>query len=90
MTKEKILQEFSDINHVYNNCTRYDTLKHMLDELTEQKTGHWIEKDGYGGVTYYDCSECGGSWTTIDGTPWNQGMQYCPNCGAKMESEDKK
>ena len=42
MTKEKILQEFSDINHVYNNCTRYDTLKHMLDELTASKTEHWV------------------------------------------------
>lgn len=50
------------------------------------KTGHWIEKDGFDGDTYYDCSECGESWTTIEGTPWNNGMKYCPNCGAKMET----
>ena len=59
----------------------------------EPKTGHWIEKDGYDGDTYYDCSVCDESWTTIEGTPWNNGMKYCPNCGAKMveehESEDK-
>ncbi len=54
----------------------------------EPKTGRWIEKDGYDGDTYYDCSECGESWTTIEGTPWNNGMKYCPNCGAKMESEE--
>ena len=48
-------------------------------------TGKWIEKDGYDGDTYYDCSVCGESWTTIDGTPWDNGMKYCPNCGAKME-----
>lgn len=35
MTKEKILQTFEDINLVYNDCTRYDTLKRMLDELQE-------------------------------------------------------
>lgn len=35
MTKEEILQTFSDINYAYNNCTKYDTLKRMLDELTE-------------------------------------------------------
>lgn len=48
------------------------------------KTGHWIEKDGFDGDTYYDCSECGESWTTIEGTPWNNGMKYCPNCGCRM------
>lgn len=53
-----------------------------------EKVGRWIEKDGYDGDTYYDCSECGESWTTIDGTPWNNGMKYCPNCGAKMEVKE--
>jgi hypothetical protein len=35
MTREEILQTFSDINNAYNNSTKYDTLKRMLDELTE-------------------------------------------------------
>ena len=35
MTNEEILQTFSDITHAYNNRTKYDTLKRMLDELTE-------------------------------------------------------
>jgi hypothetical protein len=35
MTKDEILKYFKDINHAYNDCTRYDTLKHMLDELQE-------------------------------------------------------
>ncbi len=51
----------------------------------KQKMGQWIEKDGYDGDIYYDCSECGESWVTIDGTPWDNGMKYCPNCGAMME-----
>lgn len=32
-TKEQILECFKDIDHAYNDCTRYDTLKCMLDEL---------------------------------------------------------
>ena len=61
-----------------------------IDEIPSvtQKSGKWIEMDGYDGDVYYDCSECGESWTTIEGTPWDNGMKYCPNCGAKMESED--
>lgn len=33
MTKQEILVEFKDLNHVYNDCTKLDNLKHMLDEL---------------------------------------------------------
>ena len=65
--------------------------KRLLEQ--ESNTGHWIEKDGFDGDVYYDCSECGESWTTIEGTPWQNGMAYCPNCGCRMvepqESEDK-
>lgn len=35
MSKEEILDYFKDINHAYNDCTKYDTLKRMLDELQE-------------------------------------------------------
>lgn len=56
----------------------------MLKEQEAEK-GHWIEKEDYNMDTYYDFSMCGESWTTIDGTPWQNGMNYCPHCGAKME-----
>ncbi len=55
----------------------------------ECKTGKWIEKDGFDGDVYYDCSACGESWTTIEGTPWDNDMNYCPHCGAKMEGAEK-
>lgn len=77
-----------------NDKSRVDEITNCIAMVVNEpsiqpkpKTGHWIEKDGFDGDTYYDCSECGESWTTIDGTPWNNGMKYCPNCGAKMESE---
>lgn len=64
--------------------------KKALELLKEQlKTGRWIEKEDYNMDTYYDCSVCGESWTTIDGTPWQNGMNYCPHCGTKMLMEDK-
>lgn len=33
MTKEEILEHFKDINYAYNESTRYDDLKRMLEEL---------------------------------------------------------
>ncbi len=55
----------------------------------QKQTGQWIEKDGYDGDTYYDCSECGESFCLIDGTPTDNLYNFCPNCGKKMESEVK-
>ena len=96
MTKEEILQTFSDINYAYNNCSKYDTLKRMLDELTEdmpskQKMGRWIRekkhhKDDFQEFDYLDvrCSECGArkriGWTNV---------RHCPMCGVKMEPYTK-
>lgn len=76
MTREEILQAFDDINFVYNDCTRYDTLKRMLEELTERKRGEWIHYDD-GDFDYdYKCSLCGYAvWDNSD---------YCPNCGTDM------
>ena len=62
-------------------------IKELPTIQPEPKEGHWIEKDGFDGDTYYDCSVCGNSWTTIDGTPMNNDMNYCPNCGAKMTNK---
>ena len=59
-----------------------DTLQGWRYE--ERPQGEWVEKLDYNRDTYYDCSVCGNSWTTIEGTPWDNGMNFCPNCGASM------
>ena len=38
MTKQKILEYFKDINHAYNESTRFDDLSHMLDELMQSNS----------------------------------------------------
>lgn len=54
-------------------------------EAEPVRHGHWIEKDWVDGDTYYDCSACGHSWVTIEGTPQDNEMNYCPYCGAHMD-----
>lgn len=43
--KEKILHYFRDINYVYNDCTKYDTLETALDAYKEEimKLGNKIK-----------------------------------------------
>ena len=74
MTKWQILEYFKDINLVYNDCTRYDTLKMMLDKLTERPTGEWV--DNATGDQFM-CSCCKND-VLLD-------YDYCPHCGSKME-----
>ena len=37
MTKHEILNYFRGINNAYNDCTRFDSLSHMIDELLEKQ-----------------------------------------------------
>lgn len=60
-----------------------DAIKTIDDQ--QQKKGHWIEKVDFDSNPYYECSVCGVLWTMIDGTPEDNGMKYCPRCGARLE-----
>ena len=94
---EDAISREAAINIASLHCLTIDETVKALEQLPsvtqKPKTGHWIEKDGFDGDVYYDCSECGESWTTIEGTPWDNEWKYCPNCGCRMveprESEDK-
>ena len=71
----------------------YERIMQILGERikplpsVQPRRGKWIEQDGFDGDVYYDCSVCGNSWTTIEGTPWENGMSFCPNCGADMRGD---
>lgn len=53
----------------------------------ERPKGKWSEHEDYCGDTYYTCSNCGRDWCTIEGTPVDNMMNFCPNCGAQMKTE---
>lgn len=74
------------------NSAEYWNSTHVMQAIAnvpivEPKTGRWIAHDDYDGEVYYTCSRCEEPWVTIDGTPQENRMKYCPNCGAKMEGE---
>ena len=57
---------------------------------SEPKRGRWVEEEDVFGDTTYVCSVCGEPWTLIEGTPAENNMYYCPNCGAKMGEDTYK
>ena len=74
-------------------CYRLDTVNYDCAEkcgdYLPQKSGKWIvdreivNESGKPTIYHFTvrCSECGFKYANT--------TNYCPNCGAKMESEDK-
>lgn len=83
MTREEAKQRLLDTAWLGSNEDRDKTeeaVKVLITALEQEpKVGHWIDGDR----TKWKCSNCG--YGVLD---WNN-TPYCPNCGAKMESEDK-
>ena len=65
MTKQEILDKFNDINFVYNDSSKHDTLSMMLDELLKEQEAKKFFVDISGKITPLpvvvrckDCVEC--------------------------------
>lgn len=52
----------------------------------ERKKGQWEDFDY---DNSYLCTSCGEIWTLNDGTPEENNMNYCPNCGADMRKNEE-
>ena len=50
--------------------------------------GEWEEVDDVWGDIHYRCSVCGCEWYLEDGSPAENGMNYCPSCGARLVEGD--
>lgn len=57
----------------------------------EPRKGYWIKHNTPNGTYYYDCSLCGcvaPCTETADSYLWKL-SNFCPDCGAKMNKEEK-
>lgn len=79
MTKQEILDEFDDINYVYNNSSKHETLSWMLDELLKEQEAVPVDNG--------KCPSC--NWDFEDGeldfSNINESRFYCPRCGQAVK-----
>ena len=52
-----------------------------IKEFAPVRHGRWVDNGACGYKWAFYCSKCG----YIDGYPFNDRHNYCPNCGAKMD-----
>lgn len=57
-----------------------------IDPETLRPVAHWVNEEDYNGdAVIWTCSRCKDSSVMYEGTPKENGMKFCPYCGAKME-----
>ena len=66
-------------------CSAICVVTKALQE-PERKKGQWEDFDY---DNSYLCTSCGEIWILNDGTPEENNMNYCPNCGADMRGKEE-
>ena len=63
--------------------------KESSEDVAPVVHAHWVPyEDEY--EDKYTCSACGGIQFLAIATPQDEGWEYCPACGAKMDEEESK
>lgn len=82
----RTIDENSVIDIVTYECGEWSGLaKEIVKQIkaipSAERKGHWIHEDD--GIIHGRCSNCG--WVAVWQSTDVFGMDFCPNCGARME-----
>ena len=68
------------------SCEKFEEaiLKIQAADVVPVVHGRWISKNPHGYEWTFVCSNC----DYVDGYPFNDRHNYCPNCGAKMDEKE--
>ena len=97
--REAVLNTLDTMDKALDENRTVEAYKDLLTECYKElptvppkaKTGHWVEI----GDEPYDTWECDNCGFVIDGSgcidpeEYRDIYKYCPNCGAKMEGEER-
>lgn len=88
----------ADIDELHEHCGHCDGYGYISKDKAMQKVkaapavdavevkyGHWQEYEDYCLDLYYACSVCDGLFYMADGTPTENGYNFCPKCSARLD-----
>ena len=86
-----LISRLSELRSQYNcfdetEKDAYYTLSEAIEALKEQKIGHWIVTSKFNDCTYAKCDQCNTTQVFYNNKVL---INFCQNCGARMECEDK-
>lgn len=56
-------------------------------DVRENVKSKWVTVEDWDGDEHYRCFACGIEWFLEAGTPNENNMNFCPNCGADMRGD---
>ena len=82
-------KQFGGNSRIENYCEGLYEATELVDDIPAVDVapvvhGRWISKNHHGYEWVFVCSNC----DYIDGYPFNDRPNYCPNCGAKMDEKE--
>lgn len=89
------MSDFVSKEILYNLCQPSGVCRlhvSMIDQMPAADVrpvvrGRWLKEENIFDDSTYVCSACNEPWTIIEGTPKENNMNFCPNCGADMREE---
>lgn len=82
MTRKEAIEILESVSFFAPSDIDVDTAIDMAIEALERPHGEWM----YLYEDNYKCSICGSWWCCTDSQI--DEMNYCPNCGARMDEDD--
>lgn len=77
--KQAFLDYMKRTDRYFN--VKFDIENFPIADVVPVVHGRWISKNDHGYEWIFVCSNC----DYVDGYPFNDRSNYCPNCGAKMD-----
>ena len=91
MAKEYIEREAAlnclKIARGYCPCAYEEISNLPAADVAQVRHGKWESEENVFDDNTWICSVCHEPWVLIDGTPKDNYMHYCPNCGCRMDLE---
>ena len=91
MAKEYIEREAAlnclKIARGYCPCAYEEISNLPAADVAPVRHGKWESEENIFDDNTWICSVCHEPWVLIDGTPKDNYMHYCPNCGCRMDLE---
>ena len=66
-----------------------DAIMSEAPTIDPVKHGRWLRTNYTDYDDTWECSECGATWTFLEGTPKDNEANYCPHCGTKMDGGEE-
>ena len=85
---EKVLSEIDGYEKAIYAIYELLLDKDLIEDIQPVKRGRWEEVSEDYEDTYYRCTCCGDEWYLEAGNPKENGMYFCPHCGADMREPE--